>query len=156
MNAAIVFLAEYLYLVIVLVAAAVFIYLPHRERKRILMLAAVVLPLAYVVARIAALFYFNPRPFVLDNTLPLVPHLPDNGFPSDHTLFAASIATVVFCFRRHIGIFLGALALLVGIGRVAAHVHHGVDVVGSVLIVLAVTAFVYYVVFKGFRSRSRS
>ena len=75
----------------------------------------------------------SPRPFVVDHVPPLIPVATENGFRSDHTLLAMAVADVVFAFRRRAGSVLFALAALVGLGRVAAHVHHPIDVVGSAL-----------------------
>ena len=58
------------------------------------------------------------------------------GFPSDHVLFCMAIAlAVLFETRtRRLGWLLIGLALLVGVGRVAALVHTPLDVIGSVVI----------------------
>jgi len=91
---------------------------------------------AILLARIAAQFISNPRPYIVAHTVPLMPVSADNGFPSDHTLLVAALtATVYGIDRRWIGP-LAAGTLLVALGRLAVGAHHTVDVVGSVVIVL--------------------
>ncbi|MDB5161263.1 MAG: YwoA, partial [Candidatus Saccharibacteria bacterium] len=67
-----------------------------------------------------------------------------NGFPSDHTLFAAVVAFGVLRFSKKLGIGLLIVTLLVGWGRVAAHVHHLVDIVGAIV----AAALAYFIVLR--------
>jgi membrane-associated phospholipid phosphatase len=57
-----------------------------------------------------------------------------NGFPSDHTLFASFLAFGAYRYSKKAGYALMAVAILIGWARVAAHVHHAVDVLGSLVI----------------------
>ena len=108
--------------------------------------AALTLPLTFIVSKIGALLYFDPRPFVVGHFIPLIPHEPDNGFPSDHVLLCASIAAVVFPSNKYLGIVLLLLTLMVGVARVHTGVHHAIDIIGSLVIALAVAGLVYYVI----------
>jgi undecaprenyl-diphosphatase len=137
MDALIIFGAKYLFLLSPLLALLALIRLPHEKRKALALLGAVALPLAYLVALVARHFYFDPRPFVVGNFAPLIPHVPDNGFPSDHTLLAAALAAVVSSFDRRLGNAMWAVAIFVGLARVAAGVHHLTDILGSLAIALA-------------------
>ena len=102
----------------------------------------ILLPLSYIIAKVVGHLYFDPRPFVVGHFTPLLSHAADNGFPSDHTLFGAAIAAVIFRFSRKTGTFLLFLAIFVGVARVFAGVHHTVDIAGSIVIVLAT----YYII----------
>jgi undecaprenyl-diphosphatase len=88
---------------------------------------------------VAAALHVDPRPFVHDpSSAPLFAHPADNGFPSDHSAAAGLLTALVFWYRRALGVVVGVGAVLVGIARVAAHVHHAQDVVaGLALGVLA-------------------
>ncbi len=90
--------------------------------------------MALVFARIATQLYDNPRPFMSDGVEALLSSSGGNGFPSDHTLLASFLGFSALLYSRKIGALLLVLAILVGWGRVAGGVHHGVDVVASFLI----------------------
>ena len=139
MNNLIIFGAKYLIYMLLLGAAFYFFTLEKKRRKELLIFAAIVLPSAYVLAKISALLYWDPRPFVVGGFVPLIPHAPDNGFPSDHTLLVSAVALVVFAFNKKVGSAFLLLALVVGFSRVLAGVHHAVDVFGS--LVFAAIAF---------------
>lgn len=143
MDSLIIFGAEYLYLAIVFAAVAYIVRQPKDLRWKIIMCAVVALPLAYIAAKIASYFYYDPRPFVVGQFAPLLPHAADNGFPSDHTLLGSAIAAVIFGFHKRLGLILFGAALVVGVSRVLAGVHHMTDILGSMAIAAAVT----YVVF---------
>jgi undecaprenyl-diphosphatase len=70
----------------------------------------------------------------LDQSLPLIPHEADNGFPSVHTLYAMTTAAVIIIFKRKTGILLALLAVMVGVARVLAGVHHTADIIGGLAI----------------------
>lgn len=138
MNSLIIFAAKYLIYILILIAAGYIAAQNKKRQKEILFLAAIILPVSYVVAKIASFFYYDPRPFVVGGFTPLIPHAADNGFPSDHTLLASAVAAVIFGFHKKFGTLLFVLAVLVGLGRVLAGVHHGLDVAGSIIITVTV------------------
>lgn len=105
--------------------------------------AAITLPLAYVVAKIGGKLYNNPRPFVAQHFAPLIPHVPDNGFPSDHVLLSATIAAILYPYSKTVSVFVWILTLYIAISRVYVGVHHTTDVVGSAMIAIVVAFLVY-------------
>lgn len=135
--------AKYLFVVIAGIALVFFLRQPRDEQKRIVIFVGLALPLAYIVSKIGALLYFDPRPFVIGHFIPLIPHEPDNGFPSDHVLLCASIAAVVYPSSKRLSIILWTLTLLVGMSRVYTGLHHPIDIIGSVLIAIVVALLVY-------------
>ncbi len=139
----IIFGAKYLYLVIVIAALVYLLLVPKKRSSEIIVAALISLPLTYIMAKCLSALYYDPRPFVVGNFVPLIPHAPDNGFPSDHTLLSAAVAAVIFSFEKRWGTALFIVAFLVGLSRVAAGVHHLTDIIGSMII----AAFVTYVVF---------
>lgn len=152
LNQLIIFGAKYLIWVICLIALWFIVKQSKEERKKIIVLAIIALPISYVVAKILGHFYYDPRPFVENNFVPLIAHAADNGFPSDHTLFASAIASVIYASNKKWGAGLFSLAFLVGISRVLAGVHHFVDIAGSLLITIIVTVFVYRIIEKYFKN----
>lgn len=142
-DTVIIFGAKYLIFISVIIFVWFFIQQPKDKQKQILVFALFALPIIYVVAKILALVYYDPRPFVAGHFMPLIPHDPDNGFPSDHTLLASAIAAVVFFYNKKIGLVLFIVALLIGIARVLSGVHHPIDVGGSIIIAIVMSLAAY-------------
>ena len=78
---------------------------------------------------------------------PLFPHIADNGFPSDHTLLTMTIAAIIFVYNRKLGILLAIFSLIIGFSRVAAGVHHALDIIGAAVIAVT-TTYISYLVLK--------
>ncbi|MFA6295781.1 MAG: phosphatase PAP2 family protein [Patescibacteria group bacterium] len=142
-NTLIIFGAKYLFLAIIIIALGFIIFSKRERQKDLIVFFLMALPLIYVFAKIISLFYFNERPFVVGNFAPLIPHAPDNGFPSDHTLISAAIASVIIFYDKKVGIVLWILTVLVGISRVLSGVHHTIDIIASMIISLLVAWLLY-------------
>jgi undecaprenyl-diphosphatase len=123
------------YLVWIMVAGFVAVWLFAEDRRGKLYLgcsAFAGLVIVLILAKIAGSLYYDPRPFVEDPSLvPLIPHAPDNGFPSDHSSAAGLIATAIALRHRWYGALLGIAAVVIAWSRVAAHVHHVQDVIAG-------------------------
>ena len=142
MNTLIIFGAKYLIVVPILVL--VYYYWKNIEaRKRILKLTLYILPASFVLAKIGSYFLYIPRPFVSDGITPLIQHVADNGFPSDHTLLASAIASLFLFINRKWAIWLWVITIIIATSRVLVGVHHTIDVVGSILISLLVAGMIY-------------
>jgi len=146
-----IFFAKYLYIVVILVAVVYVLLQKRSTQKSMIILTVIALPFIYIVAKIAGHFYYDPRPFVQMHITPLIPHAPDNGFPSDHTLISAAFASILFVFNKKWGIVAFILAILVGISRVYTHVHSPIDIIGSLVISIVVTTLVVLGLRKFFR-----
>ena len=112
------------------VAVLYFLKQTREKQKEMLIFAVILLPLSYIIAKIIGHFYFDPRPFVLGNFTPLIPHAADNGFPSDHTLFGAAIALFISVSPKN-GHFPACFCDIYWLARVLAGVHHVADISGS-------------------------
>ncbi len=142
LDTLIIFGAKYLYLVVAALTIYFFFRLSRSQKQSFLILSVVSLPLIFIASRLVSHLYFDPRPFVVGHFTSLVPHAADNGFPSDHTLLVAACAALMFVYNRKASYIIGFIALLVGLSRVAAGVHHLVDIIGSIVIAIIVTALV--------------
>ncbi len=84
--------------------------------------------------KIAGALRFESRPFVVEHVPSLVPHAPDNAFPSAH-LAAAGLAFAFLWPRSKV---LAAVVLLVaaaiGAARVIARLHWPIDIVVGFLL----------------------
>jgi membrane-associated phospholipid phosphatase len=133
MDTVIAWLADYLLVVMVVLALATWT-LRESPRGKVESAAIAVLGLAFalVLLTIAAGLHTDPRPFVQNPSLhPLIKHSADNGFPSDHCLAAGLLTSVIALRHRRIGAVLAAAAVLLAAARMAAHVHHLQDVVAG-------------------------
>ncbi|MCX6819686.1 MAG: phosphatase PAP2 family protein [Candidatus Adlerbacteria bacterium] len=147
-TALIIFCAQYLIWVAVAVSLGYLFYARKRTKRKMLLLSLIALPAAYIVAKIAGIFYVNPRPFIADGVVPLFTHVASNGFPSSHMLFGATLATIVLMFNRPVGILLFVMAVVVGVARVLAGVHHYIDIIGAGVIAF----FVVFIVYRSIRA----
>jgi undecaprenyl-diphosphatase len=138
---------QYLFFIVGLIALIVTLLSEKTARNRLIMLAILSLLVAFGMASLAGILYYDPRPFVGEHTTPLIPHVPDNGFPSDHTLYTMVASATVFTYRRKTGILLGILAILAGVARVIAGVHHPIDIIGGAAIAVAAT-YIAWVLLK--------
>lgn len=128
--------AKYLFLLSFVVAGISFFSLSATERRRLFFFGLLALPMIFCTALVASYFYDNPRPFVVEQFVPLLPHAPDNGFPSDHALLVSAIAAILMYFDRRAAVILWGITVFVAIGRVAVGVHHVADVLASMFIAL--------------------
>jgi undecaprenyl-diphosphatase len=145
----IIYTAKYL----ILVPPLIFLYFLWKakpsDRRRVFIFVIAVGVLSFILAQLTQHLYTNPRPPFKDGAVPLFKPSDYNGFPSDHTLFAAALGFGLLRFSKRWGEIVLALALIVGWARVAAHVHHAVDVAGAILI-----AAVSYGIISFFFARS--
>ncbi len=133
----VVVVASYAVYVIPLAAVLVWWRVPRASKVPLAAVGVLTIVLAFVAITLAGLAWTDPRPFVVDGRTPVIPHGPDNGFPSDHTTLGAAIAAALLPWRRWLAGCLLVVAAGVGAARVAAHVHHVPDVVGGLLIGVA-------------------
>ena len=146
MDVAFIFFAKYLFVLSLTLSGLYFLTQNRNSKKHIILFAVPSLLFAYILALAAGHFYFDARPFVVDNFIPLIPHAPDNGFPSDHALLVSSIAVIGLYLHKRLGAVLTVIAILVMAGRVYVGVHHVTDVVASAGISLFATSLVYFLI----------
>lgn len=98
--------------------------------------------LSLLLAKIGGHLIHDPRPFVVGHFTPLLPHANDNGFPSDHTLFASFLGFAILPYSKKLGLPALAIAICIGLARMAAGIHHLEDIIGSFVITGGVTLVV--------------
>lgn len=146
MNKLIIYIANYLFIVLPLLWILSLV-LPRMNKKLLvqgflsaIFAAPAVLTMVWVASRIM----YSSRPFVVNNFTPLIPHVANNGFPSDHTTFCILFASLTFYNNKKLGVVGFALALLVGLSRIMAGVHSFADIVGGVVIGFTAATIGYY------------
>ena len=133
MDSLIIFCAKYLFVAVVLGALIAGIKLPRERRFSYFAAAAISGILAVLLTKLAALTYFDSRPFT-HGARALISHAADNGFPSDHTVLSTAAASLAFTANRKFGALLFILALFVGVSRVLAGVHYPIDIIAGLII----------------------
>jgi undecaprenyl-diphosphatase len=131
------------YMLYALVVAAGLVWLTRARADKITLAAQSLVGLALVGVGIwaAGALHVDPRPFVHDpSSAALFAHTADNGFPSDHSAAGGLLAALVFPYKRLFGVAIGAGAVLIGVARIAAHVHHSQDVIAGLVIGLSAGA----------------
>ncbi len=134
-----IFCAEYLVYVLV-VAWLIVIVVKYRTITLNALIRTVLLAgISFVLSLVLTQIIIDPRPYLVEHlNHTLVPVSTDNGFPSDHTLLAAFLATSLWWLRRRFIPYFAAGTLLVALARLGIAAHHTLDVAGSIVIVLVV------------------
>jgi len=92
--------------------------------------------LAYAASKVLTSVVADPRPYLVEHVRPLIPVARDNGFPSDHTLLAATLTATLWWINRRALAAFAIGTLLVMAGRLGIGAHHTIDVLGAVGIVV--------------------
>ena len=137
MNASVGFTAHWLLAVPLLLT--IWVIVARREWRPDLIEAILGGAFTIALVKIAGIAYFHARPFVVYGQLPLVQHVADNSFPSDH-LAACGLAIGYLWTRNRMFAAIGALcAALIGTARVLADLHWPIDIfAGLALGIIAV------------------
>jgi undecaprenyl-diphosphatase len=149
-DSTIVFVAKYFLYLSVALVGVYWLRSSHREKMDIaahLLIGGVI---ALALAKLGAHFFYDTRPFVSQHVKPLMPHAPDNGFPSDHALLASFLGFTMLAYSRRFGSLLLIIAVLVGTARVLAHIHSPIDILGSFVFAAIATYVTRYIVHRFF------
>jgi len=142
MNQIFIFGAKYLFLIPIILYVLYFYKL--EDKQKFLKINALALPLSYILALISRALYYNPRPFVEENLTSLIEHIADNGFPSDHMLLMASLASIMMMFNKKLAYTLWIIGIFVGISRMFVGVHHFLDIMASIILSIVSVLMIYF------------
>lgn len=135
LDASAIFIAEAMPFILIGVMVSLWFF-ADLNKKRISFFAGYSVLLALLLSYLIGVFYFHPRPFVLNLGSQLVEHAADTSFPSDHTTFIFAIASS-YLFSREtlkLGVLLVLLSFLAGLARVFVGVHFPFDIIGAGLV----------------------
>jgi undecaprenyl-diphosphatase len=114
-----------------------------RERNQRAVLSAVAsMFLGNLVVKGFNLAYYRYRPFAFNEVNVLFYYPSDSSFPSNAAFVGFSIATAVWLYNRRVGLLLYVLASLLGLSRICGGVHYPSDILGGMLIGIAVAYLV--------------
>lgn len=128
MNSIVIFCAQYLYLFVVVLIVIAWFKSSKDVKLRFLVSVVLAGAIAYILSRIAAKLYYDPRPFVAEHIKPLISHAADNGFPSDHALLTGTLTAIAYFFNKKVAYVMGGLTIIIGIARILAKVHSPLDI----------------------------
>lgn len=115
---------------------------PEVESRHGLVIAVVAAIVVFIVDNIIGAIWFRPRPFVVlppGSDHQLIQHAADASFPSDHAAVGAALAAGMWGKSRPWTYWvLAALTLLVMVARVYVGVHWPTDVLGGMVVGIAV------------------
>ena len=131
MQQVIIFTAQYMFVFVLLGLALAWILTKHEQKVRFIIMTLLAGGVAFVLSRIAAAMYFDPRPFVTLHVAPLIAHAADNGFPSDHALLTGTLTAVAYFYNKKIALIMTLLTIAVGAARVLANVHTPLDILAG-------------------------
>lgn len=146
MHHLVVIVAKYFIVISALVTLAVLAKLKRPQQMRLIATIVIGGIITYLLAKIGAHFYYDPRPFIAGHFTPYFNHANDNGFPSDHTLLAGLLAFSAWKYSRKATYLLLILAIMIGGARVIAGVHHSADIAGALVCALVGVAIAGYLV----------
>lgn len=148
-----IFLALYLPYVVVIVAG-LFLLFHHDvfkaenpfqvflKKKKEILSVFFISASAWVVATVLKLLIHLPRPaLVYSDVMPLIPK-DGFAFPSGHATFFIALAFAIFYLHKRAGYVFMALALIIGLARIAVGVHFPADILGGFIIGGLVAYFV--------------
>ena len=120
------FIAEWL--IYFVISGMLLIVLLLWDFRTVLRVVVVVL-VADIVAYTLKYIFNTPRPAEA-----LTYFIYDPAFPSGHTAVLAALGAFLFFKNRILGLVILGLALLVGLGRVAAGIHFPIDILGGLVV----------------------
>jgi len=102
--------------------------------KKSFLICLLTIPIALLIIRIIHLFYFEPRPFITLNFIPLVKEANNASFPSRHATISSVIAFSFLFFKSKWSPVFLAAALWIGFSRIYVGVHYPLDILGGFIV----------------------
>jgi len=107
MHYIILFMAKYAIIAVGLIAAIYWLTLPKKDKIRFVIFGIIAGLVGLILVKVGGAIFYDTRPFVLHNVIPIYPSTADNGFPSDHTALATVIAVTVYMASKRLGLKIG-------------------------------------------------
>jgi undecaprenyl-diphosphatase len=134
MDSFIIFLGKDLIVGVVILALVVWFKQTDKLKKELAVALIMAGIAAWLLSKIAGALYYHPRPFIVEHIKPLIAHGNDNGFPSEHTVLATSLTSLIYFYDKKLALAALILTLAMAAGRVWAHVHSPLDIAGGLLV----------------------
>lgn len=153
----VVFLAEYLQYVLILLFLLLLIFssgYTKRGKLRIFLVTSLSIVVARLgITEIIRFFYHRPRPF---STLHVHKLLSSGwfysdkewSFPSGHSAFFFAMATAIYLYNKKWGLGFFIAAIVMNISRIIVGVHYPSDIVGGMIVGMLTAYIIFYVAEK--------
>lgn len=130
---------------LIIVAAIIMITIKKTRRTGIAIIISFVL--VYIIGNlILKPAIARIRPYDVNTAFQLIVSAEhDFSFPSAHTHFAFTAATVIFMRYRKVGICLYILAVIMGLSRMYLYVHYPTDVTAGAVLGIAIGITGYFI-----------
>lgn len=142
----IVFFSAYLQYLLAVVFLLFLFFSAHPKRKKSYIFwttACSIIIARFGITEIIRIFYQRPRPFMTYQVHQL---LAENewSFPSGHAAFFFAMAAAIYFYNKKWGIGFFLAAMVISISRIIAGVHYPSDIIGGMLVGVAVAYLVFY------------
>lgn len=149
----VVFFADYLQYALGLL----FVLLVYRARERFFLFWVPVI--SGVIARLGVvpfirLLYHRPRPFLVYNVHQLIAETGKYSFPSGHSALFFALAAAIYFYDKKWGVWFFIAAIFMNISRVIAGIHYPSDILGGLVVGVAVAGVTHYFMHKSAISRA--
>ncbi len=132
-DVVVIFFAKYLPYILI----GLLFLLLLKDYKKYLDLVAVAVfsaSLAGVITIIIRFFYYRPRPFALENIVPLFSHSVSASFPSLHAAFFFGLSFAILFYNKKTGAIFLAASFLIACSRVLAGLHWPSDILAGIVL----------------------
>ncbi len=142
---AIIFFAEYLAYVIIVVFLIWLFYSAYSKREKLVIFSSALL--AALISRYGfgstiRFLWHRPRPFVTLHVHQLIPES-SYSFPSGHASFFFAFSTLVYFYNKKLGVAFFIASIVMTMGRVMAGIHYPSDILGG-MVVGIISAWITY------------
>lgn len=103
------------------------------KAKKAFLLIILGIPISILLIKGIHLFFYENRPFVTFNFLPIVAEQADASFPSRHATIISVIALSFTYFKSKWALLLLPIMFWIGLSRIFVGVHYPLDIIGGLI-----------------------
>jgi undecaprenyl-diphosphatase len=146
-DAVILFFAEYFsfFLIALFFLLLYFSHHAWQEKLHILFVAFISSLIArFGITELIRFFYHRPRPYLVLSAHALILET-TYSFPSGHATFFFAMAAAIYLYNKKWGMWFFISTVMISISRVIAGVHYPSDIIGGMIIGIAVGYSIFYI-----------
>jgi undecaprenyl-diphosphatase len=126
-----------------MIVLGLFVICAYKSRKAFIhsLLAGAI---TLLIGTVIKMLVYYPRPFVKYAVEPLIPHIADSSFPSNHAAVSFAVALSLFFYNKKIGIPALVAALALSLVRVLTMLHYATDILFGALMGVIIALIILY------------